>query len=133
MKMKNLLQNCFIKEGTFKSEVLNGTKLKIKQLTVKEQFEYEKINRENPTDYNVAVKYAVKCSMVEPSFFTDDELEKINKVGFDLINEVFGEIPLIGKSLKERKEYFEMLDEYFKNVETENKTKEELEEAQIKK
>ena len=123
MKMKNLLQNCFIKEGTFKSEVLNGTKLKIKQLTVKEQFEYEKINRENPTDYNVAVKYAVKCSMVEPSFFTDDELEKINKVGFDLINEVFGEIPLIGKSLKERKEYFEMLDEYFKNVETENKTK----------
>ena len=131
--MKNLLQNCFIKEGTFKSEVLNGTKLKIKQLTVKEQFEYEKINRENPTDYNVAVKYAVKCSMVEPSFFTDDELEKINKVGFDLINEVFGEIPLIGKSLKERKEYFEMLDEYFKNVETENKTKEELEEAQIKK
>lgn len=99
---KNLLASCFIKEGKFKPLSLGGeTEITIRELIISENEEFRRLLVEE--NQKVAMYYAVKCAMVEPSFFTDKELEKINATGYALIQEVFNEIPLIGKNKKEEK------------------------------
>ena len=110
---KGLLDNCFIKQAKFKPVSLNGSEITIRELTIDENIRFRELLTEN--GHKDAMYYAVKCSMVEPSFFTDKELEKINATGYALINEVFNEIPLIGKSKKEREEYFEKIKNILEN------------------
>jgi hypothetical protein len=102
---KNLLSPCFIKEVKFKPLSLGGTtEIIIRELNVSENQEFRKILQDETKTQTDAMYYAVSCVMVEPKFFTEKELEKLNVTGSNLIQEVFNEIPLIGKTKKEREE-----------------------------
>lgn len=104
--MRNeLLKNCFVLSGSFISKVIPDLKVTIKQPTVKEHSDYEKMMAESPTNPTDAIYFAVQNAMVEPAFFTADELLKLSKTGQNFLFEVFGEIPIIGKTQKEREEY----------------------------
>ena len=126
---KNLLSQCFIKEGKFKPKTLGGeTEIKIRELTISENQEFRKILRDESKLENDAMFYAVKCAMVEPKFFSDEEVEKLNVVGFNLIREVFEEIPLIGKTKKEREEYIKTIEKIIKqSQENQEEISEEIE------
>lgn len=131
--MKNILSNCFIKESKIKPEVLGGKlEITIRQLTAGEGLELEDIRRDPSSAQDDVVFYAVKCAMVEPTFFTDDELKKLNTTGRNLIYEIYGELPLIGKTKKEREEYLQRLEDLAKKIE-ENKEKESLSEDEKEK
>ena len=58
-----------------------------------------------------------------------EEVEKLNVVGFNLIREVFEEIPLIGKTKKEREEYIKTIEKIIKqSQENQEVISEEIEE-----
>lgn len=105
---KNLLASCFIKEGKFKPKALGGnTEITIRELTIDENQELRrKFAEEEQKD---AILFAVKCSMVNPAFFSEEDLKKLNATGAALINEIFTEIPVIGKTKEEREEHFQAL------------------------
>jgi hypothetical protein len=104
---KNLLSQCFIKQGTFKPVSLDSTiEVTIRELKISENEEFRKILTDDTKTQKDAMFYAVKCSMIEPKFFSDEDLENLSMTGFNLITEIYNEIPLIGKSKKERAQYF---------------------------
>lgn len=128
---KNLLSLCFIKEGTFKPSSLGGSQeIKIRELTIAESEEFRNIFNDKTKTQRDAMFYAVKCAMVEPVFFSDEELEKLNITGLNLIQEIYGEIPLIGKTKKERDDYFKKIKETIEKNSSESK--DEIEEAEKK-
>lgn len=129
---KNLLSQCFIKEGKFKPKVLGEeVEIKIRELTISENQQFREILQDETKTQNDAMFYAVKCAMIEPKFFSDEELEKVNVVGFNLIREVFEEIPFIGKTKKEREIHIKHIAELMKK--SEENQEENLEDIEAKK
>jgi len=130
---KNILQDCFIKQEKFKPQVLGGDKaITIRELTIAEAQKYQEILRDENKTQEDAVFFAVKCSMIEPAFFSDDELKQLNSTGKNLIYEIHSELPIIGKSTKEREEYFKKLKEWSEKL-SENADAAESEEDEEKK
>ncbi len=128
MMNKNLLSQCFIQEGKFKPKILGEkVELTIRQLTIAETQEFKEILKDENKTQKDAVYYAVKCAMVEPPFFSDEELKKLNVVGENLIFEVYGELPLIGKNKKERETYQKQIQELVQEASPEAVSEEEEE------
>ena len=127
---KNLFFNCFIKEEKFKPIALGGNdEITIRQLTISESQEFREILQDDTKTQNDAMFYAVKCSMVKPEFFTDEEIKKLNIIGFNLIKEIYSELPLIGKTKKEREEYVKNIEKLIKQShENQEKVFEDIEE-----
>ena len=127
---KNLFFNCFIKEEKFKPIALGGNdEITIRQLTISESQEFREILQDDTKTQNDAMFYAVKCSMVKPEFFTDEEIKKLNIIGFNLIKEIYSELPLIGKTKKEREEYTKNIEKLIKqSQENQEKVFEDIEE-----
>jgi len=115
---EELLKLTMIKTSVFKVPSLNGAEIKLRELTIAEAKEFGRIATE--IDMQQAILHACKCSFVEPSFFTDEELEQLGNVGNHVIMEVFNEIPLIGKNQEEREEHLKKINETLK-TETEEK------------
>lgn len=129
---EELLNKCLTETSIFKSSVLGGD-IKIRQLTISESEQMVRIQQDQDKTMSDVFKYCVKCSMVEPTFFTDEELEKLGRNGKLLIEEIFNAIPYIGMSEKEKKEYDEKIAEFLKaNKESKKTQKEEEEETEKK-
>lgn len=128
---KNLLSQCFIREEKFKPNILDGKiEITLRELKISENQKFREILLDETKTQDDAVFYAVSCSMVEPKFFTEKELEELNTTGFNLIKEIFEEIPLIGKTTKERDEYKETIKRI---IEQSQKNKEEVLEDTLEK
>lgn len=121
----DLLKNCFVKTGTYNSKIIDGLTVTLKELTIKEHIEFQKKLEKCKDDKTEALYYALKCAMVEPLFFTDEELKVLSSVGEAFIYEAFGELPLIGKSEEEREVYQNQVKEYTEELEKETKTEDE--------
>ncbi len=121
---ENLLKNCFVQEGTFESKVFPGEVITIKQATVKEKMDYDKIVKENPQDREKSLFFAVEKALISPSNFFTSNMENLTETGLSFIYEVFEQIPLIGKTKKEKeeyaKEYKKAVEEYLENLENKN-------------
>ncbi|WP_419767241.1 hypothetical protein [Arcobacter sp.] len=126
MSDRSMLSDCFLKDEVIKPQVLGGKKsFKIRQLLISEVEIVEKLMREKKQ--KEAVHYAVECSMVEPTFFTDEELKKLNSVGQALIFEIYSEIPMIGKSKKEKEDYKKQLEIQIKETAKKQLSEEDIE------
>lgn len=114
---------------TLKELGAKDCKATIRQLTIEETNNYSKITNTKEDGSQIkAIKYACQCSMVEPSFFTDEELEQLNTAGYAVMMEVHSLIPLIGKTKKEKEQYYKKLEEEInKVVEKEEESEEEVE------
>jgi len=125
---KELLSACTTKTSTFKSALCKG-EVKIRQLTMNETDEFNSILGDSEKNQFDAVCFAVKCSMIEPLFFTDDEMKTITKTGKDFIYETYSEIAYIGMTVAQRKKWDAKLKELLK-VDKEISTDEEEEKKQ---
>ncbi len=113
---EDLLAKCLTKTEIFKT---SHGEVKLRQLTISESEEVVKIQSDETKEFNDIVYHMVKCSMVEPLFFTEKELESLSMVAHGFIMEIFNEIPLIGLDEKERKKQEEKLKELSKKIKNE--------------
>lgn len=111
---EDLLKKCLTQTSTFKSLVVDA-EVTIRQLTIAETERYNEIRLDFDKKQSDSMNYAVSCSMVEPTFFTDEELASLGKTGSAFIYEVFSQMPYIGMTEKEKKEYDKRLKELLKD------------------
>jgi len=112
----SILEKCYIKEEEIFPASLGGkTSIRLRQLSAGEGIEYQSILKDKEKTLDDAVHYAVSCVMVEPKFFTSDELAKINSTGKNLIDEIHAQIMTIGLSEQEKKAHEKKVLEYLKN------------------
>lgn len=126
MNFKELLS---VKSQEFEIKSIGAT-VKLKQMTIGENKEYSNLLNTGG-DY---AYFALKTCLVEPEMITKEEYD--NKDDLSLManhafQEIFQNIPLIGKNEKEIEEYKKMiLDIAAENAKKKNKTKEEIEEEE---
>lgn len=130
----------FLKALTVKSEVialdtLNGAEIEIKQYTINEFEKVEEvrlkvINQE--VDYMELVKIGCKYAMLNPTFFTDEEIEQFGQQAIPVMLEIFSKIPTIGMTDEQKANHKKALEE---NIQKEIKklSKEEIEKKSSKK
>lgn len=106
LKLVNLKQEVF-KVSSWNSEV------EVRELTIAESKVYNQMRIEEKSIEEI-VKYACKCSMVNPQMFTDEELSKAGQIAVDGLNEIFSNIPVIGKTKEQKEEFFKKQLETFK-------------------
>lgn len=119
---KDLLAKCLTQTAIFKSSLGD---IKLRQLTIAESEEIGNIQKDETKTLRDVMFYTLRKSMVEPEFFTDEELAQLGIKGQEFIYEVFNEIPLIGMSEKDREKYNEKIKKFLESKKEE--TDEEIE------
>lgn len=115
------------KQENFKVPSLGNAEITIRELTIAESNKINEMSREKkPIDE--IIKFACKCSCVEPEFFTDEELEGLGQTGNQAILEIYMQIPLIGKTKEQIKAHKEFVEKQSKE-----KVKELTKEEEAKK
>lgn len=123
---RNLLKDCFIKTEKIKPITLGGTKeITVRQLSAGEGLEYRSILRDKDKTQEDAIYFAVKCAMVEPTFFTDEELKNLNGVGRNLIYEIHEYLPKVGMTKKEKEDFDKKIKSLVKELENTSEPSEE--------
>lgn len=122
---EDLFKLVHLKEEVFEVPSWNS-EVVVRELTIAESQKYYQMIKDN-VNIEEIVKYACKCTMVEPQMFTDEEMEKLNATGIAGLNEIFANIPVIGKTKEEKEEFFQ------KQLETLKAPKEELTKEQEEK
>ncbi|WP_276835305.1 hypothetical protein [Chryseobacterium cucumeris] len=80
-----LLKQITVKQEVFEVPSWNNAEVLMRQLTIAETTVYiQMIKDEKPIED--AIKYACKCSMIEPKFFSDEEIQNLNQDGIMGIN-----------------------------------------------
>jgi len=120
---KDLLKLLTVKTEIVKLECLKNTNFKdmefqLREMTIAQNKEYREILSDESDDdrFDKSMKYSCSAVMVEPEFFTDDELESLGKEGEALMNEIFFKIPTIGMSAKEKKHFKKKMEESAKEI-----------------
>lgn len=123
MKNTDLLSLLTVRTEKVKLECLKNTDFKDMEFTLREMnIAQNKKHREilsnlDDTDrFNKSMINACMSVMVEPAFFTEEELDRMNGIGEAVINEIFMKIPTIGMSAKEKKEYQKRIEEFAKKA-----------------
>jgi len=136
---KDLLALLTVRTETVKMECLKGTdfedtEFQLKEMNIAQNQRHREIlgDKNNVNRVNNSMVEACRAVMVEPKFFTDDELENLNGIGEAIMNEIFMKIPTIGMSAKEKKEYLKKIEEFAKK-QLEEKPKDEDEDTKEKK
>lgn len=130
MLRDQLLQKLTVKSEVFELESfknlgLENANVRLKELTISETKEFN--NKLKSKNQDEAFLYACSCSMVEPTFFTDEELKGLNNQALTIVNEVISLIPIIGKTEEEKKKYYEIINEVAESENKEQLTEEEIE------
>lgn len=103
-----LLKQITVKQEVFEVPSWNNAEVTMRQLTIAETTKYiQMIKDKKPIED--AIKYACQCSMIEPEFFSDEELKNLNQEGIMGINEIFANIPTIGKTKEEKEKILNQL------------------------
>ncbi len=122
---ENLLKLVNLKEEVFEVPSWNS-EVVVRELTIAESQVYYQMIKDGKNIEDI-VKYACNCTMVEPKMFTDEEMKNLNTVGIAGLNEIFSNIPVIGKTKEQKEEFFKKQLETFKASQTEKLTKEQEE------
>jgi len=119
---QDLLKACTLQTTTFKSSL---GEIKIRQLSITESKDLSKIQNDPTKDVFDVMVFTLSKAMVEPQFFTNEELEKLGKKGQDFMYEVFEQVPLIGMTENEIAEYKKRVEEYVKSAQNSTEKEEE--------
>ncbi len=130
MKREDLLKALTVKTESFELESLKAlgfqdAKVTLRELTISQTKEFNKLA--TTTNGDEAFIYACRQSMIEPEFFTEEELKTLNKEANTIINEVLRLMPLIGKSPEEKEKYNQLIEKITKEEEKQELSKEDLE------
>lgn len=109
LKKSDLLAMCLTQTSVFKSSL---GEIKLRQLTIAESEEVLKIQQNSEKTMKDVIFHTLKCAMVEPEFFTEEELNMLGKKGQEFIYEVFNEVPMIGMTDEEKEDYSKKVEEF---------------------
>ena len=132
---KDLLEILTVRTETIKLDCLQNTNLKdmdflLKEMNLAQSKKYQEIlnDKEDKDRFDKCMKYACREVMIEPSFFTDEEIQNMNGLGKVMMDEIFTKIPTIGMSENEKKTYFSKVQELSKKQsEKKDEAKEDIE------
>jgi len=105
MPINHSLNSCFVQEETFKPKCLNGEEIKMRELNLAQNLHFRELLFEKKD--KEAMYFALKCAMIEPEFFKDEELKNLNATGEALLYELYMYLPVLGKSQLEKDKYYE--------------------------
>ena len=108
---QDLFNKCTTQTSVFKSSF---GEIKLRQLSIAESEEVAKIQKDASKTLKDTMIYTLQRAMIEPTFFTDEELKDLGIKGQEFMFEVFSEVPLVGMSEKEREEYKKRMEEFLK-------------------
>lgn len=122
-----LLKRISLKQEVFEVPSWGNAEAKVRELSISETKEYYQMVKDKKPIEDI-IKYACKCTMIEPTMFTDEELETMSQDGISGLNEIFANIQVIGKTKEQKEEFFKNVNDTSKaSKETETLTKEEEE------
>lgn len=124
LSFEEVTKRACIKQEVFKVLSWEGDVV-VRQLTIEENYQAQKLVQSGVTEDEM-LYFLSKCSMVEPEFFSDEALKKLNQNGKNGLMEIVANIPLIGMTDLEKKEYYEKLNNPLKTPK-EEQTEEQIE------
>jgi len=104
--------------------------VKLRELTIAEDNKAKEILKDtkNKNAHIDMIYFRCKCSMVEPKFFSEATIKKLNANAQPLIFEIFSRIALIGKTKEQKEEYDKLIISQLDDLSTKKEpTKKELE------
>jgi len=123
---QDILKLTTVRSEKIKLDCLKGTNLKdkeflLQEMNITQNKGYNEILHDGNDDdrFDKLIKYACNAVMIEPTFFKDDEIEKMNGFGKVIMDEIFNKIPTIGMTVKEKKDYQKRLDAFAKKQDDE--------------
>ena len=131
----------FLKASTVKQEKItletfDNKQITIRAMTINEADEIDEIRKKvikgEATDKDLIFETCKKV-MVNPVFFTDEELKNISQKGFTILTEIYMKVPTIGMTDEQKEEYKKNLIEQMQGKIKSILSKAELEKKQGKK
>lgn len=117
MNRSEFLKAVTVKHETIKLESIE-MEVTIKEPTITESQKIESVRQKvlsgAATNQDLIIE-ACRYAMVEPEFFTDDELANISATGMGILTEIYMRLPEIGMSEKQKEDYRSRLIESFNN------------------
>lgn len=131
----DLLKLLTVRTETIKLDCLKNTNMKnmefqLKEMTINQNKKYSEILKDanKKGGFDECIKYACKSVMIEPTFFTDKELENLNTLGKVIMDEIFYKIPTIGMTESEKDDYKKRVIENAKKITEKSDKKDEVSE-----
>lgn len=125
LSFEEVTKRACIKQEVFKVLSWDGEVI-VRQLTIEENEQAQKLKKNSATEQDMFY-FLAKCTMVEPTFFTDESLKNLNINGRNGLVEIVANIPLIGMTDLEKEKYYEKINNPLETP------KENLTEKQIEK
>lgn len=107
LSFEEVTKRACIKQEVFKVLSWDGEVI-VRQLTIEENEQAQKLKKNGATQQDL-VYFLAKCSMVEPKFFSDEQLKELSIDGKNGIMEIVANIPLIGMTDLEKEKYYEKI------------------------
>ena len=124
LSFEEVTKRACIKQEVFKVLSWDGEVI-VRQLTIEENEQAQKLNKNGATEQDMFY-FLAKCTMVEPTFFTDEALKNLNIKGRNGLMEIVANIPLIGMTDLEKEKYYEKINNPLETPK-ENLTEEQIE------
>ncbi len=123
MPISNILASCMVQEETFKPKCLDGAEIKMRELNLAQNLHFRELLSQKQD--KKAMYFALECAMIEPKFFSEDELKNINATGEALIYELYMYLPILGKSQNEKDTYYENIKKEAEQILEDEESKED--------
>lgn len=131
-----LLKAVTVKQEKITLETFDNKEITIRAMTINEADEIDEIRKKvikgEATDKDLIIETCRKV-MIEPSFFTDEELKNISQKGFTILTEIYMKVPTIGMTDEQKEDYRNNLIEQMQGKIKSILSKAELEKKQGKK
>jgi len=135
MNRNEFLKALTVKQDTIKLETLQDTEVTIRELTLNESEKVEEVRKKviagELNNQHLLIE-TCRYAMVEPEFFSDEELQNLSRTGISVLTEIYLRLHEIGMSEEQKKIYKERLAENL-NKEVEKLSEEEVEKKPRKK
>lgn len=113
----DFLKAVTVKQKTIKLETLDNKEIVIKEHTINESQELEKLRikvlKQESKEIDLIIQ-ACKYSIVEPKL-SDEEYTNLNQKAYEILTEVYMKIPTIGMTEQQEKDYEKHLIESMNN------------------
>lgn len=107
LTLEEATKRACIKQEVFKVLSWDGEVI-VRQLTIEENEQAQKLNKSGASQEDL-VYYIAKCSMVEPEFFSEEQLKNLSIDGKNGIMEIVANVPLIGMTDLQKEEYYKKI------------------------
>jgi len=117
----DFLKTLTVQTETVQLDTMGGAEIVIRDLTMQEDEDIKKLQakvRDNEVDGLEVLKQVCKYALVQPQFFTDEELKQLNKKATPVLWEIYLRVQEIGLTEEQRVTFRENLNNQAKELES---------------